>query len=323
MYAWCRYNASVKSDAIVPAIHARLASVLAPPRHTVPTLTPPMRQAPSYAPYVPIMVESVAAGWLDAERATRLLAFDDVFVAEDEAITFCGAIDTVAARSHALERVARVLAADGLLTSWRDERYAVAASFDAPPLMLLERAAARFFGIRTYAVHINGMVRLGRGDAMWLGRRSRTKAIDPGMLDNMVGGGIAAGATVRATAAKEAWEEAGIKATVADTIQSAGAVHIVRSQPDGLQRETIFVHDLWLDADFAPRNQDGEVIDFRRVALADVPAVIAQNIGDEIVTADASLVILDCLLRHGVISPDVTGYLALESLRRAAIESPP
>jgi len=38
--------------------------------------------------------------------------------------------------------------------------------------------------------------------------------IDPGMLDNLVGGGIAAGATVIDTVVREAWEEAGIRAEV-------------------------------------------------------------------------------------------------------------
>ena len=69
----------------------------------------------------------------------------------------------------------------------------------------LERCAARYFGIRTFAAHINGLVRTDDGIRMWLGRRSPHKAVDPGLLDNMVGGGIAAGASVEATVIKEAW----------------------------------------------------------------------------------------------------------------------
>ena len=51
-----------------------------------------------------------------------------------------------------------------------------------------------------------------RRDAMWIARRSPTKAIDPDLLDNLVGGGIAAGQSVPTTVVKEAWEEAGIPA---------------------------------------------------------------------------------------------------------------
>ena len=107
MDAGCRYNAGVKSDAIVPAIRARLTSVLAPPRPVRYGSAPSAPNAASHAPYIPIIVESVAAGWLNAERAARVRDFTDIFVATDEAITFRADIDTVAARTHALERVAR------------------------------------------------------------------------------------------------------------------------------------------------------------------------------------------------------------------------
>ena len=86
--------------------------------------------------------------------------------------------------------VARALADDHRLTAWRNECYAVANEFGALPWFELERAAARYFGVRTYAAHVNGLIRLRNGDvAMWIARRSAAKAIDPGMLDNLVGGG--------------------------------------------------------------------------------------------------------------------------------------
>mgnify|MGYP003694218689 CR=1 FL=1 len=134
-----------------------------------------------------------------------------------------------------------------------------------PPLVGIERAAARYFGIRTYAVHVNGLVRSGGDLAMWLARRSPTKAIDPGLLDNLVGGGIAAATAVLDTVRKEAWEEAGIAATVAARARPQGSVDICRAQPEGLQRETVFVYDLELDADFGPANQDGEAVEHRQL----------------------------------------------------------
>jgi 8-oxo-dGTP pyrophosphatase MutT (NUDIX family) len=279
------------------------------------------------AAYAPVVVDSIAIGWVDDYRAARLAAFNDVFQNVDGAIRLRANLRDFESRNRALDQVTRTLADEGLLSAWRNERYAVSTGFGASPLLLLERAAARYFGVRTYAVHINGMVHLGNGDAMWIGRRSRTKAIDPGLLDNMIGGGIAAATSVQATAVKEAWEEAGVTASIAREARPVGAVHVVRAQPDGLQRETIFVHDLWLDADFAPTNQDGEVVAFRRVLLGDLAAIIARTDGDDVVTADASLVILDCLLRHGLIAPDTPGFLALESLRHpqidAALDRPP
>jgi len=72
------------------------------------------------------------------------------------------------------------------------------------------------------------------------------------------------------------------------------------------------VYDLWLPADFAPANQDGEAVEHRLCAPEDVLAVLAT---DDI-TADASLVIVDFLIRHGHIPPGDLAFAALDALRR-------
>ena len=288
------------SDRVLAAVRMRLAAALAPPQ----------------ARYRPLRVERAVAGWLDRARAARLAAMPDVFDVRDDGLSFVAGLDAAEARTLALERVARVLAAEGRLTAWRDERYAVGPAFDASPWFELERAAARYFGIYTYAAHVNGLVRRDGDVAMWIARRSPTKSIDPDRLDNLVAGGIAAGQSVASTVVKEAWEEAGIAAPVAALAQGAGTVRLCREQPDGLQRETIFVHDLWLPPDFVPAGQDGEVAGHRLVPLSDVGPLIANDEGPDVVTADAALVMLDCLLRHGAIAPDAPDYVALGALRR-------
>jgi 8-oxo-dGTP pyrophosphatase MutT (NUDIX family) len=288
------------SDKVLAAIRARLAVALAPPQGR----------------YRPLRVERAAAGWLDDRRAARLAAMPDVLAVRDDGMSLVAELDNAPARTRALDGVARALAADGLLTAWRDERYAVAPAFEAPTWFELERAAARFFGIHTYAAHVNGLVRRDGEIAMWIARRSPTKSIDPDRLDNLVAGGIAAGQTVPATVVKEAWEEAGIGAAVAARAQGAGTVRICREQRDGLQRETIFVHDLWLPADFVPAGQDGEVAGHRLVPLSAVGSLIASADGPDVVTADAALVMLDCLLRHGAIAPGAPDYVALAALRQ-------
>ena len=287
-------------DGVLAAMRARLGGALAPPKRH----------------YRPLWVERTATGWLDDARAAALAEMADVFDVRDDGLSFVAGIHGARDRSVALDRVARVLAADGLLTAWRDERYAVAPEFGAPPWYELERAAARYFGIRTYAAHVNGLVRRNQEIAMWIARRSPTKSIDPDRLDNLVAGGIATGQSVAAAVVKEAWEEAGIAAAVASSAHRAGTVRICREQPDGLQRETIFVHDLWLPAGFVPAGEDGEVAGHRLVPLSDVAPLIANADGSDVVTADAALVMLDCLLRHGAIAPDAPDYVALGALRR-------
>jgi len=146
---------------------------------------------------------------------------------------------------------------------------------------------------------------------MWLARRSPTKAIDPGLLDNLVGGGIAAGSIAATTLVKEAWEEAGIAGELARRAQPAGSVDICRDQPDGLHRETIHVYDLWLPADFVPANQDGEAVEHRLCAPDALLAILASDD----VTADASLVIVDFLIRNGHIASGDPMFAALDALR--------
>jgi 8-oxo-dGTP pyrophosphatase MutT (NUDIX family) len=261
-----------------------------------------------------------AVGRIDGVRAARLAAFAEVFDSAAGDLRLAASTPDRGARTTAIDRVTRALARDGLLSTWRDERYAVAVEFGAATLVDIERAAARYFGVRTYAVHLNGLVESDGGLTMWLARRSRTKGIDPGMLDNLVGGGIATGYGVLDTLRKEAWEEAGIPAALAARARPQGSIDICRVQPQGLQRETVFVYDLVLDGNFVPANQDGEAIEHRRVTLSDAAELIAADDRADEVTADASLVILDCLLRHGVLGPESPGLRALSALRHAMLE---
>lgn len=284
---------------IVTALRGRLEDVLASPR----------------GQYRPLAVDGETVGWVDDDRARRLAAFGDVFVVDERTIRFVEALVEPSERTLAVDRVARTLAQERLLSAWRNERYAVLGEYGEVPRFELERAAARYFGIRTFAAHVNGLVDRNDAARMWIARRSPRKAIDPGLLDNLVGGGIAVGTSVLATLVKEAWEEAGIPETVAAQAQAHGTVHVCRAQPDGLQRETIFVHDLWLDATFIPECQDREVVGHRLMTLSDTGALVANGEGPDVVTADASLVIVDCLIRHGVIATDSPDYAALSRLR--------
>ena len=287
------------AESIVDRLAARLARALSPPRCRL----------------RPWIVDGHAAGLLDDARAERIAGFRDVFEVTADDIRFHPALADPAARSHALEAVARALAAEGALTRWRNERYAVAASPDDAPLFEIERAAARYFGIATHAAHINAVTERDGDTLMWIARRSPTKPIDPGLLDNLVGGGMASGASIADTVIKEAWEEAGIPAELAASASPAGAVRIFREQPDGIHRETLHVHDLRLAADFVPRSEDGEVAAYRLAPIDQVSVWIGNDAGDDVVTADASLVIADWLLRHGHIPRTARAHPALLALR--------
>ncbi|ADG14437.1 NUDIX hydrolase [Paraburkholderia atlantica] len=254
----------------------------------------------------PFLIGAEQVGWI-RERDMQLLAhWPDVFEITNDGVTLSAIFDTVDLRSAALASVIGALAADGRIPGWRNETYAIRNAFDAPPLAYIERAASRFFGTMTYAVHLNGVVEYAEGGAprgapqLWIARRSDTKATDPGMLDNVVAGGIGWGFGIAETIVKECWEEAGIPAEIAAVAVAGRTAHVLQSLPEGTQAEQIFIYDLALPADFAPRNQDGEVGEHRLARIDEV----ARWIEEGALTVDASLATLDCLLRRRWIDED-------------------
>lgn len=70
-----------------------------------------------------------------------------------------------------------------LIAGWRDELLPVVASFSGEPVLLMERAAVPWFGMKAYGVHINGYVRdlVTNEILLWVAKRSKTKSTFPGM----------------------------------------------------------------------------------------------------------------------------------------------
>ena len=211
-----------------------------------------------------------------------------------------------------MAEVTRDLARDGVILGWRDELIAVSHHYAAPELLRLERAAARHFGVMSYAAHMNGFTRRAGLAHAWISRRSPDKHVDPGKLDNLVGGRIAAGMSVDETLRKEAWEEAGIAPTLLADVSCLGAVRVEYSVPQGLHREIMFVHDIWLPEDYKPVNQDGEVSEIRCMPVEEVlQAILAGDF-----TLDAGTVMIDGLLRLGAVLPEDRQYLDLLRLMK-------
>ncbi|MFM0344124.1 NUDIX hydrolase [Paraburkholderia sp. RL17-347-BIC-D] len=251
--------------------------------------------------HVPFWIDAEQVGWIRTSDVPLLARWPDVFAIDRARVTLAPAFNTVDLRSAALGSVIGALAADGRIPGWRNETYAIRNAFDAPPLAYIERAASRFFGTMTYAVHLNGVVEYeDSAPQLWIARRSDTKATDPGMLDNVVAGGIGWGLGVEATIIKECWEEAGIPEEIAARSVAGRTAHVLQSLPEGTQAEQIFIYDLALPADFAPRNQDGEVGEHRLARVDEA----ARWIEEGAMTVDASLATLDCLLRRRWIDED-------------------
>ena len=263
-------------------------------------------------PLVPFDVEGHTLGWLRPSFADLLRRWPHWFACDPGRVRFAATPDTVAGRTDALGEVTRALAADGIVRGWREEHVSVSHHYAAPELLRIERAATRPFGMMAYGAHLNGFTRRDGRMHLWIARRAPSKSVDPDRLDNLVGGRIASGFTVEETIRKEAWEEAGLPPALLAGVPCAGALRVEYSVPEGLHREILFVHDLWLPEDFTPRNTDGEVS--AHYCLS-VPETIEALLAGEF-TPDAGTVTVDALLRQGVIAPEDPQFLDLVRLTR-------
>lgn len=241
-------------------------------------------------------------GYLTPEHAKLLLRLRQDWQSVPHGLCWDTPEKTHASRSLALASLAAELRELGHVKGWRNEKFsywpdAVIASNGQPlepndkleAAFEMERAAFRFFGLRAHAVHVNGFTEDGY---LWCGRRSLTKATDPGMLDNIAAGGLPVGETLQSCGVREMAEEAGLTSALAMTAVAQGQVTTCRSVARGWHHETLWVYNLLVPADVQPVNQDGEVAEFTLLS----PQQVVHAIASKTMTVDAS-----CVVAHAVL----------------------
>lgn len=248
-------------------------------------------QPPLAQDRVPLLVGQTQIGTVEP-RAARVLrdagwcTFDP---SRPELVVDDGSMD-VAQRTSRLATAVHVLQAAGLVPGWRDEALDVRASAHSAPLAVIERAACRPLGIATTAVHLNAYL---DDDTLVVAQRALDKQIDPGAWDNLVGGMVPAGESLRMALLREAREEAGLRLDD-HRLQTARWFELRRPVTEGLQAEVIHVFDVRLDPTDKLANQDGEVamIEPRRVASV----IDAIERGE--FTLEAALATLESVMRR-------------------------
>jgi 8-oxo-dGTP pyrophosphatase MutT (NUDIX family) len=250
------------------------------------------------------VIDGVEVGSVASEHVDALRAWPRAFAVDGGGRVVLRAED----RDATLAAVNADLREQGLIVAWRDEIYAISTRLGAPPLALIERAAARFWGTLTFGAHANGYVAdtQGRPTHLWIARRSPHKATDPGKLDNLVGGGVPHGQTPFETLVREAFEEAGLDAELVRSAIPGSVIELRCDIAEGFMHEQVHGFDLHLPAGVTPVNQDGEVAELRCLPVQDAIALAA---GDSM-TVDASLVTLDFALRHRLLPADEHDRLA-------------
>jgi 8-oxo-dGTP pyrophosphatase MutT (NUDIX family) len=251
------------------------------------------------------LVQGQAVGWVLPEFADRLARYPKVFEVTQDAVRLVDRYASFADRTRAVAEVLRDLVRTGFLRRLRAEDYPVGTGWGSEPLLTVDRAVVPLFGIEAYGIHVNGIVRSADGLKMWIGRRARNKATAPGKLDHLVAGGHPYAISLEDNLVKEAKEEANIPARLAARAVPVGAVSYRLRNDEGLRNDLLFVYDLEVPDDFTPENTDGEVETFM---LWPVERVIETLDRSDDFKFNVALVLVDFLIRRGLVGPDHPDY---------------
>ena len=255
--------------------------------------------------YKPFRIDNQVLGWIDETFSQQISRWGDVFNINDLEIVLNPKLSTAEQRSNAIAPILETLHKENVIDSWVGELYAVNHAYGEEPLLLMERAAVSFFGIRGYGVHLNGLVEKSDGTYIWIARRTKDKPFWPGMLDQMVAGGQPAGIGRLDNLIKECAEEANIPKSIASKAELVSTLHYRGASTRGMSVDTLFNYDLTLPEDFVPKNTDGEVDEFILMPLEEM-AKITETTSD--FKDNCNLVNIDLLIRRGLINESHPEY---------------
>uniref|UniRef100_A0A2N9H2L6 DUF4743 domain-containing protein n=1 Tax=Fagus sylvatica TaxID=28930 RepID=A0A2N9H2L6_FAGSY len=225
--------------------------------------------------FLPFVIEDQIVGYIHNGFANHLRRFKDVFLFPQDSsygghigghVTLHPMLRTPENRTSAVGDVIKCLGEELIpvrsLFPWLitdstgfNQLYPVKSSFGAPIFFSLERAAAPYFGIKAYGVQMNGYVERDGQKLLWIGKRSQVKHTYPGMLDQLVAGGLPHGIACGENLVKECEEEAGIPRSISNEAIPVGAVSYMDIDGYRYKRDVLFCYDLKLPAKFRPENQ--------------------------------------------------------------------
>lgn len=215
------------------------------------------------------------------------------------------------------------LRAHGAFPHWQQELYSAKCSgFSSDTLFHFHRGTGDFFGLQQFGTHLNGFVRTdGRVTHVWIAQRSTTKKQWPGRFDTIVGGGLPANTSVLDNMIKEAEEEASLLAQWTESrLVATRSISYVQDLREGLHYNTMFVFDLEIPRGMEPASNDGEVQAFECWPVTEIMSALSDE--PERFKPNICLVLLDFLVRHGVLSAD--NFKEYEELQTAlnSVQSP-
>ena len=252
---------------------------------------------------VPFIAAGQQVGWLTPERAAALKKLKGVFVPDGKGVAFNPSLKTAKQRSGALAEVLLDLSTTGLFSRLRGEIYAVKNAWADKPAFQIDRGLMANFGLRAYGVHMNGIVQKSSGLHLWIGTRSENVKVEPGKFDNMVAGGQPAGLSLMENLVKECGEEAHMPPKLARTAKCVSSLSYAFDTRDGLRVDTLFCYDLAVPPAFKPKVSE-EITHFQLMPIQKALQLARTTRSFKF---NVSLVVIDCAIRHGLVTPDTVG----------------
>lgn len=260
------------------------------------------------AEFMPFVVAGERLGTVRIGLAAALVRLRGEFCICGDALHWQGVPEGFAARTEAMHALCVDLAQQGLISHLHGEQYAVTPGRREDARFLIDRACAPYFGVRAFGQHLNGFVRRADGLYLWIARRSANRRVAPNRLDQLVAGGLPWGVALAENLRKECREEAQLAADLADRARPVGLISYCRDSSRGLKPDVIYCYDLELPPDFTPCSNDDEVQAFYCWPIAQVMATVRDTTEFKL---NCNLVIIDFLIRHGLLAPEHPDYLAI------------
>lgn len=267
--------------------------------------------------FTPIRIGRISIGWVKKENIKFLKQFSDFFLINKNSIMIRSELNTAKKLNSIFDIVISDLTHKKILQKGKNESFPV---FNFPSLAIpkkvnfkkpyfrIDRSAIRFFGFRSWGVHLNGFTKRNNDIKIWVGKRNKNKGSYPSKLDNLVGGGQPTGLNPKENLIKESAEEANVKKSLARKAKAVGTINYCVETAEGLCPDTMFIYDLELPKRFIPKCNDNEIENF---FLMDDKEVLKRIENDSDFKPNSKLVTLDFLIRKKLLDSKKNKFVNL------------
>jgi 8-oxo-dGTP pyrophosphatase MutT (NUDIX family) len=254
------------------------------------------------------MLENQCIGLVRTEFADSLIKYPGAFRLMGTAITLNENLKTVEQRTDIISETVYAMIKNGDVAYIVDEPYSVK-GHNNEVFFIIDRAMVPFLGFRSFGQHINGFTRKPDGLYLWIATRARDRRIFPGMLDNMVAGGLPHGLSLQENLVKECHEEAGMPAELALQAKPVSAITYNAISEKGYKPDTLYCYDIELSEEFIPVNTDGEVEKFELLSVDEVIIKVRQG---GLFKPNCNLVLIDFFARQGLLDASAPEFLEIQ-----------